>query len=450
MLERSIEKELISWKNDKNHKALLVTGARQIGKTYIIRKFARENYENFIEINFIDNKAAKLIFENVSNINMIITNLTAFTGKKFVEGKTLIFFDEIQECPEARTAIKFLVDDGRYDYIESGSLLGVKYKEVQSYPVGYETVIQMYPLSFKEFLNANGVNDDVIDYLQKSYDERTPVSNSIHQTMIQLFQYYMIVGGMPDVVQRFIDTHDIGQVIEIQKSILELYRQDISKYALKDKVKIKDIFDSIPEELNDKNKRFILSKISKTARMERYENSFLWLRDAGVALPCYNVNEPFVPLKMSEKHNMFKLYMADTGLLCAASLENVQFEILKGNLDVNMGSIMENVFAQILTTNGFQLRYFDKKGKCELDFLIQQGSEVLPLEIKSGNSYKTHSALSYALQNWNIPKAYVFCKGNIEETDNIVYLPWYMSMFLERDSIQRGFIVDVDLSGLQL
>lgn len=450
MLERSIEKELISWKNDKNHKALLVTGARQIGKTYIIRKFARENYENFIEINFIDNKAAKLIFDDVSNVNMIITNLTAFTGKKFVEGKTLIFFDEIQECPEARTAIKFLVDDGRYDYIESGSLLGVKYKEVQSYPVGYEKVIQMYPLSFKEFLNANGVSGDIINYLQKSYDERTPVSNSIHQTMIQLFQYYMIVGGMPDVVQRFIDTHDIGQVIEIQKSILELYRQDISKYALKDKVKIKDIFDSIPEELNDKNKRFILSKISKTARMERYENSFLWLRDAGVALPCYNVNEPIIPLKMSEKHNMFKLYMADTGLLCAASLENVQFEILKGHLDVNMGSIMENVFAQILTTNGFQLRYFDKKGKCELDFLIQQGSGVLPLEIKSGNSYQTHSALSYALQNWNIPKAYVFCKGNIEENDNIVYLPWYMSMFLERDSIQRGFIVDVDLSGLQL
>ena len=450
MLKRSIEKELVSWKNDENHKALLITGVRQIGKTYIIRKFAKENYENFIEINFIDNKAAKLIFDDVSNVNMIITNLTAFTGKQLVEGKTLIFLDEIQECPEARTAIKFLVDDGRYDYIESGSLLGVKYKEVKSYPVGYETVIQMYPLSFKEFLDANGVNEDVIQYLQKSYAERTPVSNSIHQTMMQLFQYYMIVGGMPDVVQRFIDTHDIGQTIEIQKSILELYRQDISKYALKDKEKIKDIFDSIPEELNDKNKRFVLSKISKTARMERYENSFLWLRDAGVALPCYNVNEPIIPLKMSEKHNMFKLYMADTGLLCAASLENVQFEILKGNVDVNMGSIMENVFAQILTANGFQLRYFDKKGKCELDFLIQQGSEVMPLEIKSGNSYKTHAALSYALQNWNIPQGYVFCKGNIEENNNIVYLPWYMSMFLVRDSIKRGFIVDVDLSGLEL
>ncbi len=452
MLKRTIEQELLDWKCDENHKALLVTGARQIGKTYSIRKFAKENYEYFVEINFIENASAKLIFENVSDVNMIITNLTALTGKQLVVGKTLIFLDEIQECPEARTAIKFLVDDGRFDYIESGSLLGVRYKEVKSYPVGYEKVIQMYPLTFKEFLFANGVNDEVIQYLQKSYEEKTPISNSAHQTMMQLFQYYVIVGGMPDVVQRFVDTHDIGQVIEIQKSILELYRQDISKYALNDKVKIKEIFDSIPEELNDKNKRFILSKLSKTARMERYENSFLWLRDAGVALPCYNVNEPTIPLKMNEKHNMFKLYMGDTGLLCAASLENVQFEILKGNLGVNMGSIMENVFAQILTANGFQLRYFDKKGTCELDFLIQQENKVIPLEIKSGNSYKAHAALNYAMQkdNWHISKAYVFCKGNIEEDKDVVYLPWYMAMFLVRENIKKGFVVDVDLTGLQI
>ena len=300
----------------------------------------------------------------------------------------------------------------------------------------------MYPLSFKEFLLANGVDDEIIGYLQKSYENRTPVSTSIHQTMIQLFRYYMIVGGMPDVVQRFVDTHDIGQVVEIQKNILELYRQDISKYALNDKVKIKEIYDSIPEELNDKNKRFVLSKISRSARMERYENSFLWLRDAGVALPCYNVNEPVVPLKINEKHNLFKLFMADTGLLCAASLENVQFEILKGNLDVNMGSIMEsimeNVFAQILTANGFQLRYFDKKGRCELDFVIQKGNEICPLKIKSGNSYKSHAALTYALkkENWNISKGYVFCNGNIEETQEVLYLPWYMSMFFVQDKIE--------------
>lgn len=452
MLKRTIEQELLSWKNEKNHKALLITGARQIGKTYIIRQFARENYENFIELNFIVNESAKMIFENVADVDMIITNLTAFTGKKLVPGKTLIFLDEIQECPEARTAIKFLVDDGRYDYIESGSLLGVRYKEVKSYPVGYETILQMYPLSFKEFILANGVDDEVIRYLQKSYENRTPVSTSIHQTMIQLFRYYMIVGGMPDVVQRFVDTHDIGQVIEIQRSILELYRQDISKYALNDKAKIKEIYDSIPEELNDKNKRFVLSKISRSARMERYENSFLWLRDAGVALPCYNINEPVVPLKINEKHNLFKLFMADTGLLCAASLENVQFEILKGNLDVNMGSIMENIFAQILTANGFQLRYFDKKGKCELDFVIQKGNEICPLEIKSGNSYKSHAALAYALkkENWNISKGYVFCNGNIEETQEVLYLPWYMSMFFVQDKIEKGYIVDVDLSGLQV
>lgn len=438
MLKRTIEQELLSWKSEKNHKALLITGARQIGKTYIIRQFARENYETFIELNFIVNESAKMIFENVADVDMIITNLTAFAGKKLVPGKTLIFLDEIQECPEARTAIKFLVDDGRYDYIESGSLLGVRYKEVKSYPVGYETILQMYPLSFKEFILANGVDDEVIRYLQKSYENRTPVSTSIHQTMIQLFRYYMIVGGMPDVVQRFVDTHDIGQVVEIQKNILELYRQDISKYALNDKVKIKEIYDSIPEELNDKNKRFVLSKISRSARMERYENSFLWLRDAGVALPCYNVNEPVVPLKINEKHNLFKLFMADTGLLCAASLENVQFEILKGNLDVNMGSIMENVFAQILTENGFQLRYFDKKGKCELDFVIQKGNEICPLKIKSGNSYKSHAALTYALkkENWNISKGYVFCNGNIEETQEVLYLPWYMSMFFVQDKIE--------------
>lgn len=438
MLKRTIEQELLSWKSEKNHKALLITGARQIGKTYIIRQFARENYETFIELNFIVNESAKMIFENVADVDMIITNLTAFAGKKLVPGKTLIFLDEIQECPEARTAIKFLVDDGRYDYIESGSLLGVRYKEVKSYPVGYETILQMYPLSFKEFILANGVDDEVIRYLQKSYENRAPVSTSIHQTMIQLFRYYMIVGGMPDVVQRFVDTHDIGQVVEIQKNILELYRQDISKYALNDKVKIKEIYDSIPEELNDKNKRFVLSKISRSARMERYENSFLWLRDAGVALPCYNVNEPVVPLKINEKHNLFKLFMADTGLLCAASLENVQFEILKGNLDVNMGSIMENVFAQILTANGFQLRYFDKKGKCELDFVIQKGNEICPLKIKSGNSYKSHAALTYALkkENWNISKGYVFCNGNIEETQEVLYLPWYMSMFFVQDKIE--------------
>lgn len=240
-------------------------------------------------------------------------------------------------------------------------MLGVNYKEVKSYPVGFETVYRMYPMNLKEFLVANGVQEETFEYLKSCYEEKIPVSESVHETMTRLFQYYLIVGGMPDVVQIFIDTHDIGCVVETQKNILELYRQDIAKYSEQDKIKIKDIFDRIPAELNEKNKRFILASIQKSARMERYENSFLWLKDAGVAIPCYNVTEPAVPLKISEKHNLFKLFLSDTGLLCAASLENVQYEILQGNLDVNMGSILENMFAQILFSNGFEIRYFDKK-----------------------------------------------------------------------------------------
>lgn len=450
MLKRTILKDMIEWKSDQNHKALLITGARQIGKTYIIRKFAQEQYENFLEINFVIDENARTIFDDVSDVDMIIANLTAHTGRSLVPGKTLIFLDEIQECPKARTAIKFLVEDGRFDYIESGSLLGVKYKEVPSYPVGYEKICQMYPLTFQEFLDANGVKEETLLLLEKAYKTKTPVSESIHKTITQLFRYYMVVGGMPDAVQRFVDTHDIGQVTEIQNNILELYRQDISKYARNDKNKIKDIFDRIPSELNEKNKRFIVTDLKKTARMERYENSFLWLKDAGVTLPCYNVTDPVIPLKLNEKHSLFKLFLADTGLLCAASMENVQYEILKGNLSVNMGSILENMFAQILTANGFELRYYDKKGKCELDFVMQKGNEIIPLEIKSGKSYYEHASLTYSLKTdaWNLKNGYVFCSGNIETKDNVTYLPWYMVMFFKQESIKKGFIVDVDLSGL--
>lgn len=450
MLKRKIWDYLKSWKEDPDKKALLVTGARQIGKTYIIRRFGQENYKSFIEINFVENEMAAKIFSEVSNVDMIITNLTAYTGKKVLPGETLIFLDEIQECPQARTAIKFLVDDGRFDYIESGSLLGVNYKEVCSYPVGYEEIYHMYPLDFEEFLYANGVTDQTVKYLETCWRTLTPVSDSVHETMCRLFQYYVITGGMPAVVNRFVDTHDIGQVEELQKDILELYRQDIAKYSLDDKAKIKDIFDRIPSELNEKNKRFILANMRKTARMERYENCFLWLKDAGVALPSYNVTEPSAPLKLNEKRNLFKLFMADTGLLCAASLGNVQFEILQKNMDVNMGGILENIFAQIFTANGFELYYLDKKNKGEIDFVLQKGKNVLPIEIKSGTSYKQHPALNYVTkaENWNIETAYVFCQGNIEKEEKVIYLPWYMAMFLKQEKIERGTIVDVDLSAL--
>ena len=227
---RKAEEKLKQWKANKKKKSLLITGPRQVGKTYIVRKFAKENYKHFVEINFITTPSAADIFAGDLNADTIIMNLTAFIGMPLEKGKTLIFLDEIQECPNARTAIKFLVDDGRFDYIESGSLLGVQYKQVPSYPVGYEEILQMYPMDFKEFCIANGVQQSTFDYSQNCFEKHESVTDSVHQKMINLFKYYIVVGGMPDVVQRFIDTHDMGQVINIQRDIIAQYRQDISKY----------------------------------------------------------------------------------------------------------------------------------------------------------------------------------------------------------------------------
>jgi len=242
MLQRNLYQSLLQWKKiDKNKKALLVTGARQTGKTFLIRHFGRENYENFVEINFITEPKAMAIFSDNLNADTIIASLTAYVRRPLKLGKTLIFFDEIQECPAARTAMKFLVDDGRFDYIESGSLLGVKYKEVQSYPVGYEQTLRMIPLDFTEFAIAAGVQPQTISVLRECYERNTPVNESIHQSMTDLFKYYVIVGGMPAVVQKFVDTHDIGEVLKIQNDILTLYRQDITKYSRNDKVRINNI-----------------------------------------------------------------------------------------------------------------------------------------------------------------------------------------------------------------
>ena len=449
MLFREIMEFLVRWKNNPEKKALLITGARQIGKTYIVRAFGKEYYEHFVEINMITEPKAMLIFEGSLDADTLISNITAYTRRPLIPGKTLIFFDEIQECPNARTAIKFLVEDGRFDYIESGSLLGVNYKEVKSYPVGYEEQLQMYPLCFREFAIALGVQHQTFELLEKCYKNKTRVSDVIHQKMLELFQYYIIVGGMPAAVWQFVQTHDIGDVIRVQKDILNLYRQDISKYALRDKTKIKDIFDNIPSQLNNENRRFLLSSLTASARMERYQESFLWLSDAGVALPCYNITEPKAPLQLSKKSNLFKLFLSDTGLLCAASMENVQFDILKGNLSINMGSILENVFAQQFNKKGFLLYYMNKKKLGEIDFILQQGGDVVPIEIKSGNDYKKHSALNSLLlkDGWNVKQAYVFCKGNVSTNNSITYMPWYMILYFLQES-HKDLKVNIDIANI--
>ena len=274
-MQRKALETLVKWKANPHKKALLITGARQIGKTYLVRQFAKQYYENFYEINFLTSPKASQIFDGDLDANTIIANLSAFLHTKLVPKKSLIFLDEIQECPNARTAIKFLVEDGRFDYIESGSLLSVNYKVVPSYPVGFEQILQMYPMDFEEFCIANSITTNTLDYLKQCFESTTKVTASIHQTMSDLFRYYIVVGGMPEVVKIFVDTHDIGLVIEKQKDILAQYRQDITKYTLDNKVKVTNIFEQIPAQLDEKNRRFKLSSISKTARLRDYDDAFM-------------------------------------------------------------------------------------------------------------------------------------------------------------------------------
>ena len=442
---RKIENQLKEWEADNNKKALLITGARQIGKSYIVREFGKNNYKSFIELNFLEEPRLMRIFSGDLNAQTILMNLSAFFKAPMPEKETLIFIDEIQECPNARTAIKFLVEDGRYDYIESGSLLGVRYKEVSSYPVGYEKILNMYPMDFEEFCIASGINPDVITYLKECFEKKETPTEAIHEKMLELFRYYLITGGMPDVVKNFFETHNIGKVVEIQNSILELYRKDITKYSSNNKSRITKIFELLPSQLAEKNRRFKLSSINTKARLREYEDAFQWLKDSGVALPCFNLTEPVIPLKINEQSRLFRLFMGDTGLLCAMCLENVQFEILSGNISVNMGSILENVFAQLFVAAGFNIRYLNKPKVGELDFVLQQGGEVIAVEIKSGKDYHSHAALDNALKikDWKLSKGIVFCGGQLEDTDKILYLPWYMVMFLKQKDLKD---ITVDFS----
>lgn len=452
MLKRTAWNDLLNWKKSKAKKALLIKGARQIGKTTLVREFARQNYEQLAEINFLEDEQAKRIFDGSLDPNTIISNLTAHLRLPLPTGKTLVLLDEIQECPRARTAIKFLVEDGRFDYIETGSLLGVKTKDVPSYPVGFEEHLAMYPLCFEEFCLANGVQRSTLNTLRTSFEQCTPVPEAMHRTMMQLFYVYAVVGGMPEVVQRYTETHDIAQVVSLQEDLLALYRLDIAKYAAtSEKTKVRDIFDAIPAQLDDKNRRFVLTDLGKNARQNRYASSFLWLADAGVALPCYNVQQPVVPLEANERHSLFKLFLCDTGLLCAASLSNAQFELLNGNLDINMGAIAENLVAQELKSQGFDLCYYNSKRHGEIDFIVQNGKRVMPIEVKSGNDWTNHKALDNILsvEEWGLESAFALCKGNVSQQGCITYLPLYMSMFLQPTPLPNNTVFEVDMSALR-
>lgn len=448
---RKVISKLKDWYEESN-KALMITGARQVGKTYIIREFLKENVEDeyYVEFNLFENEKAKETIENSKNSNDLLFRLSALSNKKLVKGKTIIFLDEVQCCSNIVTAIKFLVEEGSYRFILSGSLLGTELKDIKSIPVGYMEILQMFPLDFEEFLIASGLNNSVFEKLKANFETLTKVDDIVHDKLIDMFHLYLIVGGMPSVVKKYLESNNLKDVVMEQKTICNLYRQDISKYDTNDRLYIKEIFDLIPSELNNQNKRFIMKNLNEKLKFSRYENSFIWLKDAGVALPCFCADEPKTPLILSKSRNLFKLFCNDVGLLASQYMDNnLQLKILNKEKDINFGSVYENAIAQELVSKGFDLYYFRSNKIGELDFLIENKGEVVPLEIKSGKDYQKHSALNNVLDNkeYNIAKGYVFSNENVSIDGKKIYLPIYMIMFFQRDEL-KDMIYKVDLSQL--
>ena len=446
MIYRKIENKIIKHIDSPSKKALLVTGARQVGKTYSIRKTLKENATSFVEINFLENEAALQLFQQTTNAKDLLRGLSVLAGKPLVEGKTIIFFDEVQCCKEIVTAIKFLVDEGSYQYIMSGSLLGVELKDIRSFPVGYLDIETMYPLDFEEFMMANNFSEDVVKHLRNGYDKLIPVDDFIHQQTMKLFHLYLIVGGMPAAVDTFLRTNNIAKVIEIQKSIINLYKKDIAQYDPKEKLYLNEILALIPSEINSKNKRFVLKNLNENQKFSRYENRFLWLRDAGVALPTYCANEPTLPLMLSKSRNLFKLFLNDIGLLCAMYANGLQLKILQGEININHGAIYENFVAQELTTHQFDLYYYNSKKNGEVDFMIEHEGALLPIEVKSGKDYIRHVSMTHLLTNehYGIAKGIILQNDNISVKGKAVYLPIYMTAFIEKLQIPEDLIYRIE------
>ena len=437
------------WIKNSN-KALLITGARQIGKTWLIRdEIEKSGYTKF-EINFIDQPDMVHYLDAEMSADEFLVKLRMIMPEDCKPHETIVFFDEIQKCPEIVTKIKFLVDEGSFKYVMSGSLLGVELKGIASAPVGYLSVLKMYPMDFEEFMIANHVSKATLEMLKDKFETVRPVDEFIHQKLLALFFVYLIVGGMPDAVKTYIATKDIREVDKIQRDIVTQYKEDFSQYESEDKkLKLISIYDIIPAELNKQNKKFVFTMLDKELKFDRYENSFLWLKDAGVALPVYNVEAPIIPLLASKSSNVFRLFSSDIGLLTSAYPAATKIELINKNGEVNNGAHFENAVAQQLLCNGFEPYFCKKKNIGELDFLIEMDGKVVPIEVKSGKAYRTHKALDHFMNvsDYHIEKAYVFSTGNVEEDGKVTYLPIYMCYLVKEQSIGQ-LIVDLDMEGL--
>lgn len=442
MLYRKIEKVIETHLKSDSKKILLIDGARQVGKTYIVRYIGEKLFKNYIEINMIEDYEGDKLFANVKTVDDFYFQVSMFAGGKMKEKEnTLIFIDEIQAYPHLLTMLKFLSQDNRYTFIASGSLLGVTLSQTTSIPIGSIRKIQMYPLDFEEFLYANGMNEYSIDYMHNKFINEEPLDETTHNKVLDLFKKYLIVGGLPDAVNTFIDTKNIVLVREMQREIHEYYGTDASKYDSENRLKIRRIYDMIPSNMENKKKRIFAQKIEnkKGKIFSDYEDEFEYLISSGIALNVQAISKPSFPLIESTSKNLLKLYLNDVGILTSILYGNNIRAILDDQKSINLGSVYETVVASELKAHGYTLFYYDNKSKGEVDYLIDdyQSLSTVPIEVKSGKDYTIHSALNNFVNtpDYHIQKAYVVSnERQIKHKGNITYIPIYYIMFFQNDN----------------
>lgn len=438
MLKRKIEKDIEKWL-DKSEKALLVYGVRQAGKTFIIRECLKRNECEYIEFNLINQPELVEILRDSTGIDDLILKLSLYSEKKIIPGKTIFFFDEVQRYKEIVTKIKFLVEDKRYRYILSGSLLGGEIVNLKSAPVGYLQTLNMYPMDFEEFLQIFSVDETIINNLRNCFLTKTKVDEIIHNKIMEMFNIYLIIGGMPAAVERYRNTENIDDVMEEHRTIIEQYKLDFTQYEEENrKLIITHIYELIPAELNEKNKRFMIADINKNLRYDRISDSFVWLWKSGVALGVFNTTEPTIPLMLNEKSALFKLFISDVGLLTTIYGKSCKLKIVNKEGDINKGAVFENVVAQELHAHGYPLYYYNSKKQGEIDFIVEQNGKSLPIEVKSGKAYNKHSALNNLMntKEYGIEEAFIFTNDNVKIDGKLNYLPMYMVMFLRDEPIE--------------
>lgn len=444
MLRRKFTTELEDFLLREPRKILLVNGARQIGKSYLIRYVGKKLFKHYVEINLKADQESNRIFADVHSKEDFYLQLGAVAGNELGEkDETLVFLDEIQSYPHLMTMLKFLNEDGRYRYIASGSQLGVALSQTPSVPIGSIAIKQMYPLDFEEFLWAMGCGQEAVEAMRQKFLANEALSDSMHNYMLQQFKIYLLVGGMPDAINQFVDSRNIARVRAIQQDILTLYKIDASQYDEDNKLVIRKIYDMIPSNMENKKKRIIVKNIEGVKAHKQfsdYANEFEYLTNSGVALSVQAISNPSFPLIESESKNLLKLYLSDVGLLTSILYGNNINAVLRDERSVNLGAVYESVIAQELHAHGYSLHYYDNKQKGEVDYLIDdyRSLTVLPLEIKSGKDYTVHSALDKFLATpaYNIKRAIVLSNEQRVYTEGaITYIPIYYCMFFDNDRV---------------